>query len=90
MSAYGKEKDDELHAFLQYLCEKRATSGFTQNIEALVEMTKNNEKFMSLYMSLNIHEDDLRREGSQIGERIGFEKGMLQGKRDGITEINKL
>ena len=37
-------------------------------------------------MSLNIHEDDLRREGSQIGERIGFEKGILQGKRDGIAE----
>ena len=43
-SAYGKEKDDELHALLHYLCEKQATSSFTQNIDALVEATKNNEK----------------------------------------------
>ena len=43
-SAYGKEKDDELHALLRYLCEKQATSSFTQNIDALVETTKNNEK----------------------------------------------
>ena len=43
-SAYGKEKDDELHALLRYLCEKQATSYFTQNIDALVETTKNNEK----------------------------------------------
>ena len=48
-------------------------------------------------MSLNIREDDLRREGSQIGEKIGFERGvaagvckgrrdgLLQGRRDGIV-----
>ena len=43
-SAYGKEKDDELHALLRYLCEKQATSHFTQTIDGLVESTKNNEK----------------------------------------------
>ena len=43
-SAYAKEKNGELHALLQYLCEKQATSHFTQTIDALVETTKNNEK----------------------------------------------
>ena len=84
-SAYGKEKDDELHALLRYLCEKQATSHFTQTIDGLVETTKNNEKFRSLYMSLNIHKDDLLRQGSLIGEKIGFEKGLFQGRQDGIT-----
>ena len=32
-------------------------------------------------MSLNIREDDLRREGLQLGEKIGFERG----RRDGIA-----
>ena len=32
-------------------------------------------------MSLNIREDDLRREGLQLGEKIGFERG----KRDGVA-----
>ena len=36
-------------------------------------------------MSLNIHEDDLRREGSQLGEKIGFERGIRKGRRDGIA-----
>ena len=48
-------------------------------------------------MSLNIREDDLRREGLQLGEKIGFERGvaagvrkgrrdgLLQGRRDGIA-----
>jgi len=85
-SAYGKEKDDELHALLRYLCEKQATSSFTQNIDALVETTKNNEKFRSLYMSLNIYKDDLLREGSLIGEKIGFEKGVVAGIHKGRSE----
>ena len=90
VSAYGKEKDDELHALLRYLCEKQATSHFTQTIDGLVESTKNNEKFRSVYMSLNIHRDDLLRQGSLIGEKIGFERGvvagMSKGRRQGIAQ----
>ena len=98
VGAYGKEREAELSALLEYLCKRRATSGFTQRIDALVEKAKRNEKFRSWYMSLNIREDDLRREGSQLGEKIGFERGvaagvrkgrrdgLLQGRRDGIAE----
>ena len=34
-------------------------------------------------MSLNIREDDLRREGLQLGEKIGFERGVAAGVRRG-------
>ena len=81
VSAYGKEDESELSALLEYLCERRTTSGFTQRIDALVEKAKRNEKFRSWYMSLNIWKDDLLREGSQLGEKIGFERG----RRDGIA-----
>ena len=81
VGAYGKEREAELSALLEYLCERRATSGFTQHIDALVEKAKRNEKFRSWYMSLNIREDDLRREGLQLGEKIGFERG----RRDGVA-----
>ena len=85
MGAYGKEDEPELSALLEYLCERRATSGFTQHIDALVEKAKRNEKFRSRYMSLNIWKDDLLREGSQLGEKIGFERGIRKGRRDGIA-----
>ena len=81
VGAYGKEDEPELSALLEYLCERRATSGFTQHIDELVEKAKRNEKFRSWYMSLNIHEDDLRRESLQLGEKIGFERG----RRDGVA-----
>ena len=85
-SAYGKEKDDELHALLRYLCEKQATSNFTQTIDGLVESTKNNEKFRSLYMSLNIHRDDLLMAGEKIGFERGVIAGMSKGRRQGIAD----
>ena len=89
VGAYGKEDEPELSALLEYLCERRATSGFTQRIDALVEKAKRNEKFRSWYMSLNIWKDDLLREGSQLGEKIGFERGVAagirRGRRDGIA-----
>ena len=41
-------------------------------------------------MSLNIHRDDLLRQGSLIGEKIGFERGivagMSKGRRQGIQQ----
>ena len=80
--AYGKEQEVELRAFLEYLCERRATNDFTERIDALVEEAKRNERFRSVYMSLNIREDDLR----MAGEKIGFERGMRKGRRDGIAE----
>ncbi|MGI5096281.1 hypothetical protein IZU27_05480 [Treponema socranskii] len=81
MGAYGKEDEPELSALLEYLSERRATSGFTQRIDELVEKAKRNEKFRSVYMSLNIREDDLR----MAGEKIGFERGIRKGRRDGIA-----
>ena len=86
VGAYGKEDEPELSALLQYLCERRATSGFTQHIDALVEKVKRNEKFRSRYMSLNIWKDDLLREGSQLGEKIGFERGIRKGRKDGLLQ----
>ena len=90
VGAYGKEGEPELSALLEYLCERRATSDFTQHIDELVEKAKRNEKFRSRYMSLNIWKDDLLREGSQQGEKIGFERGVAagirRGRRDGILQ----
>ena len=83
--AYGKEQEAELRAFLEYLCEKRATSDFTERIDALVEKAKRNEKFRSRYMSLNIHEDDLR----MAGEKLGFERGMRNGIAAGSYQAKR-
>lgn len=85
-SAYNREENTELHAFLEYLCKKRATSSFTKNIDKLVETAKLNEQFRSTYMSLNIREYDLRREGHIEGEAVGFDKGRRNGLAEGARQ----
>ena len=86
VGAYGKEDEPELSALLEYLCERRATSGFTQHIDELVEKAKRNEKFRSWYMSLNIHEDDLRMAGEKVGFERGVAAGIRKGRRDGLLQ----
>ena len=86
VGAYGKEDEPELSALLKYLCERRATSGFTQRIDELVEKAKRNEKFRSWYMSLNIWEDDLRMAGEKIGFERGVATGIRKGRRDGLLQ----
>ena len=86
VGAYGKEDEPELSALLEYLCKRRATSGFTQHIDELVEKAKRNEKFRSWYMSLNIHEDDLRMAGEKIGFERGVAAGIRKGRRDGLLQ----
>lgn len=81
-SAYNREKDSELHAFLEYLCKRRVTSSLTKDIDKLVQAAKLNEEFRSIYMSLNIREYDLRKQG----EAIGFDKGRQAGLTEGLHQ----
>ena len=41
-------------------------------------------------MSLNIHKDDLLRQGSLIGEKIGFEKGIHKGAYQKALETARI
>ncbi|MGI0529472.1 Rpn family recombination-promoting nuclease/putative transposase [Treponema socranskii] len=90
VGAYSKEDEPELSALLEYLCERRATSGFTQHIDELVEKAKRNEKFRSWYMSLNIREDDLRMAGEKIGFERGIRKGIAKGSYQAKRETAKI
>jgi len=82
-STYGKERNTELHALLQYISRKQAVSPFTAEINGLVEQAKRNEAFRSDYLAMNLREYDLRcmgrAEGIQTGIVIGEKRGMLTG-----------
>ena len=41
-------------------------------------------------MSLNIHKDDLLRQGSLMGEKIGFEKGVHKGAYQKALETARI
>ena len=81
-SAYKKESDPELYAFLQFVSTNVPEDNFTDEIFDLVEKNKIDEKFRSEYMRCNIHDYDIMEDGIAIGEKRGEERAKLEAARN--------
>ncbi|MBQ7970092.1 MAG: hypothetical protein IJ293_03810, partial [Treponema sp.] len=69
---YDKEKDVEISAFLKYIKTQEATDDFTNKLKTFVERAKHNNELRSYYLSMNIHDSDIR--------RVAFQEGAEQTK----------
>ena len=75
-SAYKKEKDEWIRRFLSYVYTgKTGEDDFANYLSAMVEKVKQDDKFRSLYLSMNLHDFDIREEAKEEGK----EEGILQG-----------
>ena len=88
-TAYDKEKDVEISAFLKYIKTQEATDDFTNRLKTFVEKAKHNKELRSYYLSMNIHDSDIRRVAFQEGEAFGIEKGAEQTKIQTAKEALK-
>ncbi|MBR3813972.1 MAG: hypothetical protein IKK38_08870, partial [Spirochaetaceae bacterium] len=84
-SAYTKESDPELYAFLQFVSTNVPEDDFTGEIFNLVEQNKQDEQFRSEYMRCNLHDYDIMEEGI----RQGKQEAKLEDARNLIIK-NKL
>ncbi|MBO4732111.1 MAG: Rpn family recombination-promoting nuclease/putative transposase [Spirochaetaceae bacterium] len=92
-SAYKKETDPELYAFLQFVSTNIPEDDFTGKIFSLVEKNKQDEKFRSEYMRCNLHDYDIMEEGKEQGIAIGVEQGRSEAKLEAARNMlikNKL
>ena len=85
-SAYKKENDLELYAFLQFISTNVPEDDFTDEIFDLVEKNKINEQFRSEYMRCNLHDADIMEEGMLQGITIGEERAKLEAARNMLLE----
>ena len=81
-SAYKKESDPELYAFLQFVSTNVPEDNFTDEIFDLVEKNKIDEKFRSEYMRCNIHDYDIMEDGIAIGEK----RAKIEAARNMLLE----
>jgi predicted transposase/invertase (TIGR01784 family) len=88
-SAYEKENNLEISAFLKYIKTKVPTSNFTDRLHRLVEEHKLNNKFKNEYFAMNLHDRDITRKAFQEGEASGIEKGIFQGAEQTKIETAK-
>jgi len=64
---WKNESDIETQSFLQYLYNYKTTDELTKEIENKVISTKLNEIFRNNYLSMNLHEHDIRLEAKKEG-----------------------
>ena len=85
-TAYDKEKDVEISAFLKYIKTQEATDDFTNRLKTFVEKAKHNKELRSYYLSMNIHDSDIRRVAFQEGRNSGFSEGEVLGIKKGLSQ----
>ena len=83
-TAYSQEQDVEISALLRYISTKIPTDDFTSRVNSIVESSKNNEKFRSEYLAMNLHDRDIKvlayKDGMAEGEKNGRKAGQLEAK----------
>ena len=84
-TAYNQEKDMEISAFLEYICNQKTVDDFTSKIDSFVQKIKQQEVNRKEYSSVNIHDQDnfLR------GKKEGINEGIQQGEYRKAIETAK-
>lgn len=90
-TAYTKEEDVEIKAFLEYICNKKPVDEFTGEIDILIHKIKQQEVNKKEYESMNIHDQDTfyrgKKEGLQEGLQEGMKKKALETAKN-MLEVN--
>ena len=79
-TAYENENDVDIKNFLKYIKTQEATDDFTIKLNSFVEKAKQNQELRSYYLSMNIHDSDIRRVALAEGKQIGLQEGAEQNK----------
>ena len=82
-TAYMKESDVEISAFLEYINTRTPTDDFTKKLSHLVEEAKLNNIFRDKYLTMNIHDQDITKEAYEEGLSAGLQQGLQQGIQQG-------
>jgi len=86
---WRQETDIEIQGFLKYLYTRKATTDLTDQINEQVELTKINELFRNDYLSMNLHDFDIKMEGIKEGIQQGQNKKAWESAttflKEGIT-----
>ena len=80
-TSFKIEKDLEISAFLQYICNQKPVDDFTEKLSSIVEKIKKHEVNKKEYQSMNLHDRD--------NFRRGLKEGISQGSQQKAIETAK-
>lgn len=86
-SAYEKEEDPLIRGFLHFIFTNQpGQDDLSKRLSRLVEKCKENEKFRSDYLAVNLHDYDIRYEALQEGTAIGEQKKAIESAMNFLNE----
>lgn len=78
-SAYEKEEDEWVRRFLSYVYTgKTGEDDFSNYLSAKIEKIKQDDEFRSLYLSMNLHDRDIREEAKEEGILLGAQQKAIE------------
>ena len=79
-SAYEKETNPEIKAFLAFVKNNKAESDLTREIATMVQTKKFEQSFINEYLAWTLHDQDVERRGRKEGRESGLREGRNEGK----------
>lgn len=79
--------EPELKSLLNYLCDGRATSDLTKEIDTRIAKARTNSRWKGEFMTLYEHYQIERREGHKQGLEQGLEQGLKKGKVESVKRL---
>ena len=69
-SEYEKEEDEKIRNLLHFICtDEPGKDSFSVRLSSTVEKLKNDDKFRSTYLAMNLHDFDIKKEAFEAGAR---------------------
>ena len=85
VKAYEKTDDEELKAFLRFVCNNTSGDGFTDKLKSITERIKQNELLKTEYLAVNLHDFDIRREAKKEGLEEGARTKAIEAARNALS-----
>ena len=86
--AYEKTDDEELKAFLRFVCNNTSGDGFTDKLKSITERIKQNELLKTEYLAVNLHDFDIRREALKEGREEGARTKAIEAAVMLVKDFN--
>jgi len=88
-SAYEREEDSLIRGFLHFISTNEpGEDELSKRLSRLVEKCKENEKFRSDYLAVNLHDYDIRYEALQEGAAAGAQQKAVEAAIIAVKEFH--
>ena len=85
VNAFEKADDEQVRKLLEFISTGKSETPLTNKICKELRRIQSNEEWRVEYMTLQIFKEDAYNFGFSAGEKLGWDKGRMEGRNEGIS-----